>query len=126
MQNDPHPRHRINTTQMNQPTTAVPSHATPNLPQTVEITVQGRRLEVVRIPAGKPGMPELVFLHEGLGSVSHWKNFPARVAEATGCPVTIYSRYGNGNSDLLTEARPSPTCTTKPSIPFPIFSSNFT
>jgi pimeloyl-ACP methyl ester carboxylesterase len=49
--------------------------------------------------------PELVFLHEGLGSVSHWKDFPKRVAAATGCPVTIYSRYGSGNSDLLSEPR---------------------
>jgi len=75
-------------------------------PQILEITVQGRRLEVLRIPASKPNMHELVFLHEGLGSVSHWKDFPARVAAVTGCPVTVYSRYGNGNSDLLTEARP--------------------
>ena len=46
-----------------------------------------------------------MFLHEGLGSISHWKDFPARVADASGCPITIYSRYGSGNSDLLTEAR---------------------
>lgn len=48
---------------------------------------------------------ELVFLHEGLGSVSHWKDFPRRVAEATGCGVTVYSRYGSGESDILTEPR---------------------
>jgi pimeloyl-ACP methyl ester carboxylesterase len=42
----------------------------------------------------------------GLGSVSHWKVFPARVAAATGRPVTVYSRYGSGNSDLLAEPRP--------------------
>jgi pimeloyl-ACP methyl ester carboxylesterase len=75
-------------------------------PRTLEITVRGRLLEVLRIPASKSNAPELVFLHEGLGSVSHWKDFPARVAEATGCPITVYSRYGNGNSDLLTEPRP--------------------
>lgn len=74
--------------------------------QASHITVQGRSLEVQRISAGKPNAPELVFLHEGLGSVSHWKDFPARVSEATGCPVTVYSRYGSGNSALLTEARP--------------------
>jgi len=65
------------------------------------ITVHRRRLEVLRIP-GQPGLPELVFLHEGLGSVSHWRNFPARVAASTKCPVTVYSRYGSGQSDLLT------------------------
>ena len=69
------------------------------------LNVCGRRLEVVRIHGSRKGAPELVFLHEGLGSVSYWKDFPARVAEATGCPVTVYSRYGSGNSDLLTEPR---------------------
>ena len=69
-------------------------------------TVQGRRLEVHRIPARNPNAPELVFLHEGLGSISLWRKFPAEVAAATGCPVTIYSRYGNGNSDSLTDPRP--------------------
>lgn len=68
------------------------------------ITVQGRNLEVLRIP-GQSDRPELVFLHEGLGSVSHWRDFPARVAASTGCPVIVYSRYGSGQSDVLTEAR---------------------
>jgi pimeloyl-ACP methyl ester carboxylesterase len=69
------------------------------------IKVQGRDLEVQRIAARSLGSPELVFLHEGLGSVSHWKDFPARVAAATGRPVTVYSRYGSGRSELLTGAR---------------------
>ena len=72
---------------------------------TFHVMVQGRSLEVQRIPGLDSQARELVFLHEGLGSVSHWKDFPMRVATATGCPVTIYSRYGSGNSDLLTEAR---------------------
>jgi len=71
-----------------------------------QVTVHGRSLEVVRIPAVDLQAPELVFLHEGLGSVSHWRDFPARVAAATGCPVTVYSRYGSGNSEVLTEPRP--------------------
>ena len=74
--------------------------------QPFHITVQGRSLEVQRISGRIPAAPELVFLHEGLGSVSHWKDFPARVSEATACPVTVYSRYGSGNSALLTEPRP--------------------
>ncbi len=67
--------------------------------QIFRLTVQGRSLEVLRLPAKNPAAPELVFLHEGLGSVSLWKDFPARVAHATGCPVTVYSRYGSGHSD---------------------------
>src|SRR5215831_3552130 len=68
------------------------------------LTVRGHRLEVLQI-SGRAVAPELVFLHEGLGSVSHWKDFPLRTAEATGCPVTVYSRYGSGHSDLLNEPR---------------------
>ena len=69
--------------------------------KTLQLSVRGHSLEVLRILAREGGAPELVFLHEGLGSVSHWKDFPERVAQATGCPVTVYSRYGSGNSDLL-------------------------
>ena len=72
--------------------------------QCSQIAVQGRNLEVLRIPSDRE-LPELVFLHEGLGSVSHWRDFPARVALATGCPVTVYSRYGSGQSDMLSEPR---------------------
>lgn len=73
--------------------------------QLSKIKVLGRNLEVLRIP-GDTRLPELVFLHEGLGSASHWKDFPVMVAASTGCPVTVYSRYGSGDSDILTEARP--------------------
>ena len=73
---------------------------------TVRVTVQGRGLEVQRVAGLTAQAPELVFLHEGLGSISHWKDFPARVAANTGCPVTVYSRYGSGNSDRLTDPRP--------------------
>jgi pimeloyl-ACP methyl ester carboxylesterase len=80
-------------------------HPTRNQTGTFHLTVQGRSLEVHRSPGVNPQVPELVFLHEGLGSVSHWKDFPARVAATTGCPVTVYSRYGSGNSALLSEPR---------------------
>jgi pimeloyl-ACP methyl ester carboxylesterase len=70
------------------------------------LKVHGHSLEIHRIPGRNRRAPELVFLHEGLGSVSHWKKFPTEVAHATGCPVTVYSRYGSGQSDLLTEAHP--------------------
>jgi pimeloyl-ACP methyl ester carboxylesterase len=78
------------------------THKAGNQKDTFHLTVQERSLEVERM-AGH-GM-ELIFLHEGLGSLSHWKDFPVRVAAVTGSPVTVYSRYGCGNSDLLTEPR---------------------
>jgi pimeloyl-ACP methyl ester carboxylesterase len=43
--------------------------------------------------------PSLVLLHEGLGCVSLWRDFPVRLVEATGCGVFAYSRYGYGKSD---------------------------
>jgi len=65
------------------------------------VTVQGRRLEYRRIASVRPDRPTLVFLHEGLGSVSLWRDFPSRVAAATGCGAVVYSRYGYGRSDRL-------------------------
>jgi pimeloyl-ACP methyl ester carboxylesterase len=48
----------------------------------------------------------LVFLHEGLGSVAMWRDFPARVVEAARCEALVYSRRGYGRSDAITEPRP--------------------
>jgi pimeloyl-ACP methyl ester carboxylesterase len=39
-----------------------------------------------------------VFLHEGLGSVALWRDFPERLAQATGRRALVYSRAGHGNS----------------------------
>jgi pimeloyl-ACP methyl ester carboxylesterase len=69
-------------------------------PERSFVEVCGHRLEVERL-GGDASRPPLVFLHEGLGSISLWKDFPARVSEATGCAAVVYSRYGYGDSDLL-------------------------
>lgn len=69
------------------------------------VTVQGHRLEYELIPAINTAAPVIVFLHEGLGSLAMWRHFPRQVADATGCPVLIYSRYGYGRSDPLEEPR---------------------
>jgi pimeloyl-ACP methyl ester carboxylesterase len=42
--------------------------------------------------------PLIVFLHEGLGSVSMWRDFPAQVCTATGARGLVYSRPGYGQS----------------------------
>lgn len=69
--------------------------------------VDGKRLETLcYFPASTPQlMPKIVMLHEGLGSISMWRDFPARVAEATRCGALVYSRYGHGKSERLTEKR---------------------
>ena len=49
--------------------------------------------------------PALVFLHEGLGSAALWRDFPDRLARATGRRALVYSRAGHGQSDLPDEDR---------------------
>jgi len=66
----------------------------------------GRLLEYRWIGEGAGDRPVLVFLHEGLGSVAMWRDFPDRVAEATGLPALVYSRAGYGRSDPAPLPRP--------------------
>jgi pimeloyl-ACP methyl ester carboxylesterase len=66
----------------------------------------GRRLEYEWRGAGPDAAPTLVFLHEGLGCVTMWRDFPARLAEATGLRALVYSRAGYGGSDPVPLPRP--------------------
>ena len=59
--------------------------------------VGGAELETAEFAGAEPA---LVFLHEGLGSVALWRDFPARLASATGRRALIYSRAGHGQSDV--------------------------
>ncbi|MBK8063343.1 MAG: alpha/beta hydrolase [Betaproteobacteria bacterium] len=68
-------------------------------------TAAGHSLEYQRID-GDPVKPVLVFLHEGLGSIGQWRDFPVRLTAATGCPGLVYARYGFGQSDVLAGPRP--------------------
>lgn len=71
------------------------------------LTVAGERIEVERIAPtqSRVGAPALVMLHEGLGSVSMWRDFPRQVADATGCATIVYSRVGYGKSDPIRAPR---------------------
>ena len=68
------------------------------------LTAGGHRLEYERID-GARNRPTLILLHEGLGSLALWRDFPAKLAHATGCPAVVYSRYGYGRSDALAGPR---------------------
>jgi len=70
-----------------------------------QISAAGHALAYQRI--GGAGAT-LVFLHEGLGSILQWRDFPHQVAEATGCHALVYDRYGYGKSDVLKEKRVGP------------------
>src|SRR6185437_441382 len=50
--------------------------------------------------------PTIVLLHEGLGCVALWRDVPERLASMTGLGVFAYSRFGYGQSDLVTLPRP--------------------
>ncbi len=71
-------------------------------------TAAGHRLEYEWFGEANAASPVLVFLHEGLGSIRQWRDFPAQVAAATGCRALAYNRYGYGDSDVL-EAPRTPT-----------------
>jgi pimeloyl-ACP methyl ester carboxylesterase len=60
------------------------------------LQVGPHRLETARVGQGEG--PTLVFLHEGLGSVSLWRDFPREVASACGVPAFVYSRRNYGRS----------------------------
>ena len=60
-------------------------------------TAAGRRLEYERIAPDRSDDSEtIVFLHEGLGSIALWRDFPQRLCEAVGRRGLVYSRYGYG------------------------------
>lgn len=70
------------------------------------VLVGGVRLEIQRI-AASPGRPRtpIVFLHEGLGSVAMWRDWPARVCAASGRAGIVYSRRGYGGSESIADVR---------------------
>ena len=53
-----------------------------------------------------PEAPTIVMMHEGLGSVSTWRNFPERLAKATNAGVFVFSRAGYGHSSAAELPRP--------------------
>lgn len=57
-----------------------------------------QRIEYTWLGSTDAAAPLMVFLHEGLGSLSMWRDFPQRVCEATGTRGLVYSRPGYGAS----------------------------
>jgi pimeloyl-ACP methyl ester carboxylesterase len=72
--------------------------------ETVEIVAGGKKLEAAWF--GERARRAIVLLHEGLGCVSAWRDFPARVAETSGWSVLAYSRAGYGASEPVDVPRP--------------------
>lgn len=68
------------------------------------ININNSRIRFQRID-GDPDKPHLVFLHEGLGCIEMWKDFPSRLCRLTKCPGLLYDRQGYGKSSALSKTR---------------------
>ena len=66
----------------------------------VELDWDGRRVRIEHqwLRREDAAAPLMVFLHEGLGSVSMWRDFPQALCEALQCRGLVYSRPGYGQS----------------------------
>lgn len=65
------------------------------------ILIAGQPVEYQLIRTGAQPGRCIVMLHEGLGSLAMWRDFPGIVAHATQCDVLAYSRFGYGQSAPL-------------------------
>jgi pimeloyl-ACP methyl ester carboxylesterase len=73
--------------------------------RTLNVQTAGYRLRVKRIEP-EPGIrledrPTLVFLHEGLGCIEIWRDFPETLCESLGCSGLVYDRRGYGGSEMF-------------------------
>ena len=71
-----------------------------------QLSVGGARIEYRMIGPRPDAAPTIVMLHEGLGSVTTWGEFPQKVAEGTKAGVFVYSRAGYGHSSTIKLPRP--------------------
>jgi pimeloyl-ACP methyl ester carboxylesterase len=75
-------------------------------PERTTIKAAGRQLAVQRLrPAAAASGPTLVFLHEGLGCIALWKDFPTRLCERLRLSGIVYDRWGYGHSEPLDRPR---------------------
>jgi pimeloyl-ACP methyl ester carboxylesterase len=70
------------------------------------LSIGTQRLEYRMIGPRPDAAPTIVMLHEGLGCVGLWGDFPDKLQAATGCGVFVYSRAGYGQSSQVTLPRP--------------------
>ena len=78
----------------------------PNLTPTGFLSIDGASLEYKWLPPQSADAPTIVMLHEGLGSVGLWGDFPEKLQQATGAGIFAYSRAGYGQSSPVTLPRP--------------------
>jgi pimeloyl-ACP methyl ester carboxylesterase len=76
------------------------------LPDSGFLSIGPQRLEYRMLGPRPDQAPAIVMLHEGLGCVGLWGDFPDKVQKATGCGVFVYSRAGYGQSSPVKLPRP--------------------
>ncbi len=73
--------------------------------RTFHVQAAGCQLRVKRIEPESATLlkdrPTLVFLHEGLGCIEIWRNFPETLCESVGCTGLVYDRKGYGDSEMF-------------------------
>lgn len=74
--------------------------------KTATFKADGKTLEGVCYGPAPFDAPTIVLLHEGLGCLELWRDFPQNLAKQTGCGVFAYSRAGYGKSDPAELPRP--------------------
>jgi pimeloyl-ACP methyl ester carboxylesterase len=70
------------------------------------LTINSVRLEYSCIGPPPSDGPTAILLHEGLGCVDLWRDFPEKLSKTLGCGVFSYSRQGYGTSDPVPLPRP--------------------
>ncbi|HUJ59405.1 MAG TPA: alpha/beta hydrolase [Kofleriaceae bacterium] len=70
------------------------------------MNVDGVELEARWVGPPRDAGPALVFLHEGLGSITQWRDTPEAIARATGHAALVYARQGYGRSAPIARPRP--------------------
>lgn len=68
------------------------------------VQVDGRHVDAEELP-GDDGRRPVVLLHEGLGSIGLWRDFPVALQQATGRSIVVYSRPGHGRSEPPADVR---------------------
>jgi pimeloyl-ACP methyl ester carboxylesterase len=76
------------------------------LPDSGFLTIGQQKLGYRMIGPRPDRAPTIVMLHEGLGCVGLWGDFPDKLQQATGCGVFVYSRAGYGQSSAVAVPRP--------------------
>ena len=83
------------------------------------LTADNKQLEYRIFGNFSGAKPFIVLMHEGLGCLSLWRDFPQRVVEATGLPVLAYSRAGYGHSQAADLPRPLDYMTREATVVLP-------